>query len=101
MTWLFPNSIALLSELTVSCQRIQVNLLYKTFINYFINTFKLLQKFLMLEEIETHENNSNSAKYSKSTNATKDDLIISVEDLTVKWDSVCFKTAFLISKYFT
>lgn len=25
MTWMFPNSIALLSELSVSCQRVQVN----------------------------------------------------------------------------
>ncbi|XP_017490514.1 PREDICTED: probable E3 ubiquitin-protein ligase HERC3 [Rhagoletis zephyria] len=50
-------------------------------------------KFLMLEEIETHENKSDFAKYSKSTCETKDDLAILVKDLTVKWDSITLALA--------
>lgn len=45
----------------------------------------------MLDEIETHKDKSGSSKYSKSSSGTKEDLAISVKDLTVKWDPVSLK----------
>ncbi|KAJ6216249.1 hypothetical protein RDWZM_007406 [Blomia tropicalis] len=69
MTWMFPNSIALLSELSVSCQRVQT--------------------FLMLDEIESTDSNKSGKpnKYLKTNvPVSGSKLAISVNNLSVKWD---------------
>ena len=45
----------------------------------------------MLEEIETFENDSKQIKYFKSSNQiASNNLAISVNDLSVKWDSASY-----------
>lgn len=57
------------------------------------------QTFLTLDEIGTHEDKSGTSKYNKSKSGTKEDLSISVKNLTVKWDPVCFYSTNLRNKF--